>query len=1092
MKLRTKTGSASYDRTAIKRRLLVETLCDRRVLASLHGVVFDDVDQSWRMESGETALAQRLVFIDENNSGLPDDGERYFLTDAEGGFSFDELGGDEQIVRLLSRAPSQVQHFPFAVDSLVGNTVIDLTTSDLFETASGLQLFSQATAILRSDTGLIRVDLDPSDSTDFDFNSRPTGTAMLPDGRLLVLANDLQGNFAFTLLGENVQSVDLLNSATAEAEPLQPLQPFAGWASVAVDAGGDGVLVPQSPDNSSVELRRLTVGDELTATSTSVMVAAGTTVIGGGTTTTLLAQPTDGGLALSLWSNSTATLISPEPVTIAGAVSILGYNDNSGLVFAWVPGGEGESPEILVLDADANFAILQTIGELDELVAVDTQRSVIFSLSTASPILRAIDAITTETLARWELVTNYFSFADPVELAIAPGGDELLILVAGGIAKMPLTTIDAHRVRTDGSTPTYPLRFAVRVDGENVPPRFETVPNLIATQGVPLILGEGTLTQGAIDDDEDPFVVVRASSPAGGTVRITPGGAVTYTADPGFIGVDSFQVFLHDGRGASELTTIQITVLPPVDPAPEVVVLVNPVPENALPGFVAATIQTIGLGNRPLLLSINDPRFVVVNDMIIVGQGAVLDFESSPLISAILTVSDSGTGEEIIATAFTITLSDENDPITDVQPRMGSVYENRPGETIVILTVEDQDVDEEYTFDVFDDRFEVVNRTLRLKDGVSLDYETQSEIVFNIIVADTRGGMPYSFEFVLTVLDVDDSSVSIALPNASVVEYVRGAVVGAVMVNGQSPAEGQLVSVDDSRFEIVDGVLKLRDGVFLIRADQQEAQVVITAQNAGSESGSSSQAFLIEVLQNVNPFHNPENPFDVDADDQVTPLDALLILNAISQNEGTGAIADFPPPGRFWDVNGDGFITPLDALLILNYLNMQNRLNSLGEPEADSDSAAESSDSLLEHQTGENMGPENMGPISPFVPTVNALRYEAEQLPVIGPLLEDAIINGLPAINDLNRLRLSLPDDLTSFIPQRLRDFDASSLVTGGKLDFAELRGQLIALLSPSDWELLKRLETAIRRAPIDQTTIEAIDRALLAINDGWDIPAQA
>jgi len=30
-------------------------------------------------------------------------------------------------------------------------------------------------------------------------------------------------------------------------------------------------------------------------------------------------------------------------------------------------------------------------------------------------------------------------------------------------------------------------------------------------------------------------------------------------------------------------------------------------------------------------------------------------------------------------------------------------------------------------------------------------------------------------------------------------------------------------------------------------------------------------------------------------------------------------------------------------------------------------------------------------------------------------------------------------------------------------------------------------LESAIRRTPIDQTTIEAIDRALLAINAGWN-----
>jgi len=1072
MKLRTTTGSASYDRTAIKRRLLVETLCDRRVLAALHGVVFDDVDQSWRMETGEIALAQRLVFIDENNSGLPDDGERYFLTDAEGGFAFDELGGDEQIVRLLSRAPSQVQHFPIAVDSLADNKLIDLTASDLFETSSGLGLFGGSTSVLRADTGLIRVDLDANQTGDFVLNARPTDSAMLPDGRLLVLANDLQGNFAFTLLEENLQPIDLLNTATGETGPLQP---FAGWASVAVDATGNGVLVPSSLDDSPVELRQLTVDEELTASSTSVMVAAGTDAIGGGTTTTLIAQPTDGGLALSLWSNSTATLITPEPVTIAGASSILGYSDASGLVFAWVPGGDGEASAIMVLDADANFATLQTIGDLDELVAVDTQRSVIFSLSATSPVLRAIDAITTETLARWELPPILLSsLADRTEIAIAPGGDELVVLVASGIATVALTTVDAHRVRTDGSAPTYPLRFAVRAEGDNVPPRYQDVPSFVATQGTSLILGQGALKQGAVDDDEDPFVVVRATSPSGGTVRITPSGALTYTAHPGFIGTDSFQVFLHDGRGASELTTIEIAVLPPVDPAPEVIVDVNPVPENARPGFVAATIQTIGLGNRPVVFAVNDPRFEVVDNAIVVGQNAVLDYEELQLISATLTASDPDTGNVLAVSAFTITLSDENDPITDIQPRFASVLENAVGETIAELTIFDHDADEEYTIEVSDERFEVVDRTLRLKDGVSLDYEAQREIVLNIVATDTRGGESFSIDFIVTVLDVNEPIVSIALTNATLVEYARGAVVGTVLINGHAGGERQILSVDDSRFEIVDGTLKLREGVFLVRADQQEAQVVITAHDAALEFASKSETFLIEVLENVNPFHNSENAFDVNSDDEVTPLDALLILNAISQNGGGGSIDQFPPPGRFWDVNGDGLITPLDALLVLNYLNVQNNPRPTGEPEGSSNADSQSSDS---DEEGSNLD----DTVSPFT------SFEATNGTADGTTNSSPEDTATGRASDWRSFRQSLREDFSSLIPQRLRELDVPGLVVDGKLDVAELRDRLLGLLRPEDWKALQRIETIIRRTPIDRATIEAIDRALVAINAGWD-----
>jgi len=71
-------------------------------------------------------------------------------------------------------------------------------------------------------------------------------------------------------------------------------------------------------------------------------------------------------------------------------------------------------------------------------------------------------------------------------------------------------------------------------------------------------------------------------------------------------------------------------------------------------------------------------------------------------------------------------------------------------------------------------------------------------------------------------------------------------------------------------------------------------------------------------------WHNPENPFDVNAMNGTTPLDALLIINELTSrafsdpSDGRlNAIAN-PPP--FLDVNNDGFASPLDALLVINEL----------------------------------------------------------------------------------------------------------------------------------------------------------------------------
>ena len=68
-------------------------------------------------------------------------------------------------------------------------------------------------------------------------------------------------------------------------------------------------------------------------------------------------------------------------------------------------------------------------------------------------------------------------------------------------------------------------------------------------------------------------------------------------------------------------------------------------------------------------------------------------------------------------------------------------------------------------------------------------------------------------------------------------------------------------------------------------------------------------------------WHNAVNPYDVDGDTQVSPLDALLVINELNGRQVTDAqtgtilagsrIATQP---QYLDVDADGFVSPLDAL----------------------------------------------------------------------------------------------------------------------------------------------------------------------------------
>ena len=75
----------------VRRRLLVERLGERRVLAAISGAVFEDADLSLQREVGESAAASRLVFIDANRNDRLDNGEPVSITGEDGSFRFEGL-----------------------------------------------------------------------------------------------------------------------------------------------------------------------------------------------------------------------------------------------------------------------------------------------------------------------------------------------------------------------------------------------------------------------------------------------------------------------------------------------------------------------------------------------------------------------------------------------------------------------------------------------------------------------------------------------------------------------------------------------------------------------------------------------------------------------------------------------------------------------------------------------------------------------------------------------------------------------------------------------------------------------------------------
>jgi hypothetical protein len=71
----------------------------------------------------------------------------------------------------------------------------------------------------------------------------------------------------------------------------------------------------------------------------------------------------------------------------------------------------------------------------------------------------------------------------------------------------------------------------------------------------------------------------------------------------------------------------------------------------------------------------------------------------------------------------------------------------------------------------------------------------------------------------------------------------------------------------------------------------------------------------------TSPWQNPENRFDVDDNNAINAIDALVIINELNRggNSDLSLRGLSTPP--FVDVTGEGFLTAIDALQVINYLN---------------------------------------------------------------------------------------------------------------------------------------------------------------------------
>ncbi|MEM6311385.1 MAG: hypothetical protein AAF754_15195, partial [Pseudomonadota bacterium] len=173
-----------------------------------------------------------------------------------------------------------------------------------------------------------------------------------------------------------------------------------------------------------------------------------------------------------------------------------------------------------------------------------------------------------------------------------------------------------------------------------------------------------------------------------------------------------------------------------------------------------------------------------------------------------------------------------------------TIAENVEGAVVGQLSFTDPDAGDTHSFEVSDDRFEVVEGQLKLKDDIALDHEEAAALDVDVTVTDA-GGLSTTETFTLTVADVNEVASDIQMKGSKIAENDAGAVVGKISVVDPDAGDAHTFEVSDDRFEVVDGELKLKDGIALDHEEAAALKVEVTATDAGGLSY--SETFKVEV-----------------------------------------------------------------------------------------------------------------------------------------------------------------------------------------------------------------------------------------------------
>jgi large repetitive protein len=254
---------------------------------------------------------------------------------------------------------------------------------------------------------------------------------------------------------------------------------------------------------------------------------------------------------------------------------------------------------------------------------------------------------------------------------------------------------------------------------------------------------------------------------------------------------------------------------------------------------------------------------------------AAFDYEKEQSITLVVKAIDTGkpnlngAGRLDDTKEIVVTVKDINEkPVLTIAPQI-TIAENAKGAELSTVTVVDPEKDT-ITYEVrngqaIDDRFEVKDGKLKLKDAVSFDFEVEQSLTLTVTATDNgkpnldgTGKLDDTQTIAISVTDINEKPVLTLDAQASLDENVKGGELAAIaVVDPEKDAITYTFKIGDKvddRFEVKNGRLKLKDGVAFDFEKEAQFTLSVMATDTGKPStdGTGKLSDQKDILVKVN------------------------------------------------------------------------------------------------------------------------------------------------------------------------------------------------------------------------------------------------